>query len=592
MRSPHLVAVPSIVLSIAAAAGVRAQSVPIPLNYNFNGIAHAGESGLPDDPNGYRSISDRGLDWINGIPNDPLLAQYGVIGVPGVLDMVHLGNRNTVDGGNRAFEAVANGNDVGVQPAWLTNVDQSTPQRSPISPLPVLPNARVSFLYLISNGGGSFDVRFDFASGNAFTATLSGPDWFGGIYGGVEATDAALPGAPLSITEGTVDMSASIGEVITQITFENRSNTNAGYGILACNIQYAATPRRVNQIALDYNFNGIVHAGEGGVPDDVNGFRSISDRALDFTAGVPTDPLLAPYAVVGTAGALDIVHLGNRNTVDNGTWMFDGTPDGDDIGVQPAWLTTVDQSLPQTTTLSQPILLDGLSSAGVLFQISNGGGSFDVRFGFRSGTSAVASISGGDWFGGTFPGTDRVDFGNPGANLSILERRIDLSASAGEVLTSITFENRSNLIAGYAILAVNVSGCLACANPGGVTNLGGGTALAIATNSNGNLGCDIDWVVTGATPNNALGFFLFSDTTSPTPVAALLPRCLGTVFVGSPDTTAGPVDAAGQATLVLPGARITNPAFCGATAYAQFVELVVAPCPLRISDALGVTLGN
>ena len=33
----------------------------LPLAYNFNGMVHVGEAGMPDAPNGYRGISDRGL---------------------------------------------------------------------------------------------------------------------------------------------------------------------------------------------------------------------------------------------------------------------------------------------------------------------------------------------------------------------------------------------------------------------------------------------------------------------------------------------------------------------------------------------------
>ena len=104
-------------------------------------------------------------------------------------------------------------------------------------------------------------------------------------------------------------------------------------------------------VVLNYNFNGIVHNGEAGLPDDANGFRSISDRALDFGAGVPADPLLQQYQLVTTAGTLDIVHLGNRNTVDGGLRAFDATPDGDDIGIQPNWLAAADQSTPQVSDL-------------------------------------------------------------------------------------------------------------------------------------------------------------------------------------------------------------------------------------------------
>ena len=61
------------------------------------------------------------------------------------------------------------------------------------------------------------------------------------------------------------------------------------------------------QVALNCNWNGIAHAGETGVPDAPNGFRSISDRALDFTGGVPSHPVLARYALVTSPGALDMV---------------------------------------------------------------------------------------------------------------------------------------------------------------------------------------------------------------------------------------------------------------------------------------------
>lgn len=578
------------VLGLACPAA--AQALSIPLNYNFNGIVHAGEAGLPDDPNGFRSISDRALDWSAGVPTDALLARYQVVSTPGTLDVVHLGNRDTVDSGNRAFQPIANGDDIGTQPNWLTSVDQTGPQTTVVSPTPVLPNTSASFLYMISNGGGSFDVQFDFASGRSFTATLSGPDWFGGVYAGTDSTDAGSPGAPLSITEGTIDLTTSLGEVITQISFQNASNANGGYAILACNVDYAPSPRRLNRVALNYNFNGVVHAGESNMPDAPNGFRSISDRALDFSGGIPTDPLLTPYALIDQPGTLDIVHLGNRNTVSGGVWAFQAAPNGDDIGTQPIWLTQVDQSTPQTTTLAQPILLDSLSTADVLFQISDGGGSFDVRFSFQSGNDIVATISGGDWFGGPFQATDRVDSAGPGANLSLVERTIDLSAAAGRVLAAISFENRSNANGGYAILATNISGCLACANSASVANLGGGTGPAITTTSNGNLGCDIDWSVTGATPNNALAFFLLGVATSPTPIAPFFPACTGTVLVSAPDTILAPANATGEAFLVLPGSVLINPSYCGATAYAQFAELVPNSCPLRLSDALAITLGN
>jgi hypothetical protein len=244
----------------------------------------------------------------------------------------------------------------------------------------------------------------------------------------------------------------------------------------------AAAHAATLNIALNYNFNGIVHAGESGIPDFPGGYRSISDRGLDFTGGVPASPLLAPYSIVSSANTLDIVHLGNRNTVDvggPGGGAFDAAPDGDDIGVQPSWLPAVNQSGPQTTSLGGGILLDGTSSASFLFQISNGGGSFDVVFVFEGGGSVTSTLSGVDWFNGDFAGTDSVDRGATGANnLKIEQGVVNLGASAGEVLKSITFQNRSNANAGYAIIAANVEGT-AVPEPASALLVGLGGLLAL-----------------------------------------------------------------------------------------------------------------
>ena len=109
------------------------------------------------------------------------------------------------------------------------------------------------------------------------------------------------------------------------------------------------------QVPLNYNFNGICHAGEAGSPNAPNGFRSISDRALSFVGGVPASAILQRYALVETANTLDIVHLGNRNTVSNGLWAFEPFANGNNVGTQPAWLQSVNQAGPQTTTIATPI---------------------------------------------------------------------------------------------------------------------------------------------------------------------------------------------------------------------------------------------
>ena len=220
-------------LILSAATPVLAQGTPIALTYNFNGIIHAGEAGLPDDIAGFRSISDRALDFSAGVPSDALLDRYQIVGVPGALDIVHLGNRNTVDNGNWAFDLVADFDGIGVQPSWLPVVDQTGPQISVITPQPVFANTTASFIYQISNGGGSFDVTLRFASGASLTETLSGPDWFLGPYTATGSVDGALPDQNLSITEGTIELGAFAGDQVTQVEFSNQSNAIGGYAIIA-----------------------------------------------------------------------------------------------------------------------------------------------------------------------------------------------------------------------------------------------------------------------------------------------------------------------------------------------------------------------
>ena len=570
-----------------------AQSIPVPLNYNFNGIVHANEAGNADDPNGFRSISDRALDFSNGIPNDNLLNGYSIVGTPGTLDIVHLGNRNTVSGNLFVFDAVPDGDDVGVQPAWLTNVDQSGPQTTVlVNPLPINANTNVAFLYQISNGGGTFDVNFTFASGNTYTAQLGGGDWFGGAYLGTANVDSGFAGANLSITEGRIDMSSQAGEVVTEFSFSNGSNGNAGYAILACNFEYPVAPSFSNKIALNYNFNGIAHAGEVGNPDDPLGYRSISDRGLNFVGGVPNDPILADYNVVNSPLALDIVHLGNRNTVSGGIWAFEPLANGNFIGTQPSWLQSVDQTGPQVTQLPNLIRMDSSSSASLIFQISDGGGSFDVEFGFATGNPVLATVSGGDWFGGSLPGVSDIDSAAvTGANLNLTERTIDLSAEAGRLMTSITFKNRTNLNAGYAIVAMNVVGCLDCANgaTASINNLGGGTGATISTTSTGALGCDLEWTTDGGAPG-ALGAWSVGIGTTAVPVSLIIPGCSGVIATPSPVLFNAVLDATGSSTLTL--AMPPNAGLCGATVTGQHGTLLPAACPIAVSDALSITIGN
>src|SRR5262249_44504950 len=147
---------------------------------------------------------------------------------------------------------------------------------------------------------------------------------------------------------------------------------------------------------------------------------------------------------------LDIVHLGNRNTVDNGNHTFDTIPDGDNTGTQPTWLTNVDQSGAQSTALTPlNLTLDATAEIGVLYQVSNGGGNFRVTLPFTDNSSVFVTLNAPDWFQSQFPsapglgvavqhqlgvytGTGDVDNGStPAANLNVVEAII----SAPRLLT-------------------------------------------------------------------------------------------------------------------------------------------------------------
>jgi hypothetical protein len=125
-----------------------------------------------------------------------------------------------------------------------TNPDQTGPQVSVLPvPLVVMPGGALTVLFQISNGGGSFDVRCDFASGASVVGTVSGPDWFMGPYPGTQDFDLANPGTNLNLAEGVVDLTSVVGDVLLQVTFENASNANGGYAILAANLDQPGRTR-------------------------------------------------------------------------------------------------------------------------------------------------------------------------------------------------------------------------------------------------------------------------------------------------------------------------------------------------------------
>ncbi len=259
--------------------------VTLPLTYNFNGMVHPGESGDPDNLNGYRSISDRGIN-ITGAAGSLEVGLEGLTGIPYdvvdtafTLDIVHLGNRNTTDAGNHAFDAVPDGDDIGVQPSWLADPDQSGPQITDLTSMNLVmsSNSRIGVLYDASNGGTNFSVTLQFPSGSP-VVSLSAPDWFGsqnpaapgtgveqqsqlGTYPGTADEDQGAPDVDLNIVEAVISIPKLLadgfgdfsGEQLQAITFSDRTNGNAAVAV------YAATVRDPAPTCLaDFNGNGSV----------------------------------------------------------------------------------------------------------------------------------------------------------------------------------------------------------------------------------------------------------------------------------------------------------------------------------------------
>lgn len=257
------------IFSLLAYSEAQGAQTTIQLNYNFNGMVHTGEAGQPDAPNGFRSISDRamiidgGPSSFNDLTSPNSNLTYSIVHSPGVLDIVHIGNRNTVANGAYPFDTVANGDNIGVQPTWLPDPNQTTAVTT-INPGIVLDNnSKIGFLYNISNAGGDFDVTLHFADGGSVTVTLNGPDWFGpfngqpdapgagvklqqniGQFTGSQDVDMANPGPPLIVTEAVIsagkllsDLSFNVlGRTLTGITFGNQSNPSGGYEVFAATV--------------------------------------------------------------------------------------------------------------------------------------------------------------------------------------------------------------------------------------------------------------------------------------------------------------------------------------------------------------------
>jgi hypothetical protein len=268
--------------STAIAGGVAfGVDVPITLNYNFNGLVHAGESGQADSLTGYRSISDRGLlvDGNAGSFGTAALTgatglPYTIITTPQALDVVFMGNRAT---GGHPYDLAVDGDNFGVRPTWDSTVNHLSPMVTDVSAqnIVIQPDTQIGVLYQISNGGGSFQVVLTFTDASTATVTLAGPDWYnlpvvaaGGAgvtsqtrFGGVNwpattSNDSALigivPTNNLSVFEGVISAAEMIadglgnhvGKTLQSITFQNANfvgSTQRGYAVLAATARGTAS---------------------------------------------------------------------------------------------------------------------------------------------------------------------------------------------------------------------------------------------------------------------------------------------------------------------------------------------------------------
>jgi hypothetical protein len=272
---------------VACGGCVPISYLPLPLTYNWNGMVSAAVEQGPDNfnnPAGYRSVADRGLllgVGGNALDAGPIVGTnnmpYSIRTTPGTLDIVHLGDRRTVANAARDWGTGANN---ALQPTWLLDNDQTTPQVSTMSAVnaTLTPFSRIGVLYQVSDFGGRFDMLLTFTDSSSATLTLLAPDWFNnqappgpaagsglvvqrqlGVYASTQDTDNANTTTNnLNVAEAVTSVQKLIedgfgnfaGRRLASITFLNPvSNANypnstpatgSGVAILAASMSYPA----------------------------------------------------------------------------------------------------------------------------------------------------------------------------------------------------------------------------------------------------------------------------------------------------------------------------------------------------------------
>lgn len=214
------------------------------------------------------------------------------------------------------------------------------------------------------------------------------------------------------------------------------------------------------QAPLNYNLDAIYHGTGTGPSTDDTQYQSISDRGLIWNGStVPNGntPYVSAqglqnftsaqtglaYTFVSTANTLDTVALTPRS----------GLPNNENY-------TT------NTTTLSSPVLLGSNSAIGVLYNYSNGGGTYNMTLNFANASPLSVTLSANDWAGGgahapsagVYSQTivSQAGFGNGSGNVDAVQG-IDSPSYASGVPLQVTeaYVTAASLLTG---LGTNVKG--------------------------------------------------------------------------------------------------------------------------------------
>jgi hypothetical protein len=457
--------------------------VQVPLAYNWNGIVHPGESGQPDAPNGYRSISDRGLhaDGNPGAINAGALLgtdfiPYAVVNSANALDLVHLGL--TGPGSPRQWDAAANGDGRGTQPSWLTSTNQSGLQRTNLAPLNIAMGAstRVGVLYHVSNGGGSFDVTLEFSDSSTAVVNVQAPDWYLeqtppaptgalevqrqlGVFSATAGQDLATTGAPvLNVVEAVFStaslLSAGQGDVsgkrLTGLTISNGVNSSAsGFAVFAATFRDPVP-----------NSDPVPPSGVGStVPGQAEAGRSVLLRVAAAPGQNPASTGLmvaCNLSAIGGSAAATMFDDGTNGDVTPGDLTFSlafSIPAGQSPGEYPVPFTVTDAQS-RSGSGSIPLLVvpyawneqtDGGGDAGdlpVLAQVPHGVGALGAIAGDLSASDVdmyafdicEPSAFSATTVGGTTTDTQLFLFDSSGRGVAFND---DSSATLQSTITSL-----------------------------------------------------------------------------------------------------------------------------------------------------------